>query len=177
MKELNINNEKVVIRKTDKSDAKALVEYMNYIGSESDFLSFGAGQFGMSAEQEEEYIETVLKKNNALSIIAEVNGKVVGNLTFNAGNRQRTEHTGEFGISVSKAYWGYGIGEEFIKYMINWSKGSGIIRKINLRTRSDNERAIKLYKKLGFTEEGIIKRDICISGKFYDSLLMGMLID
>ncbi len=177
MKELNINNENVIIRKTEKSDAKALVEYLSYVGGESDFLSFGAGQFGMSAEQEEEYIEAVLKKDNALSIIAEVNGKVVGNLNFNAGSRQRTEHTGEFGISISKAYWGYGIGEELIKYMINWSKGSGIIRKINLRTRSDNERAIKLYKKLGFTEEGTIKRDICISEKFYDSLLMGMLID
>jgi RimJ/RimL family protein N-acetyltransferase len=79
-------------------------------------------------------------------------------------------------VSVLKDYWGMGIGEELIRYLINWSRDSGI-RKINLRVRQDNLKAISLYKKLGFTEEGIVKRDSLIGGKFYDSLLMGLLID
>ena len=76
-----------------------------------------------------------------------------------------------------KEYWGNGIGEELIRFMIDWSKSSGVIRKINLRTRSDNTRGINLYKKAGFVEEGIITRDMQINGKFYDSLSMGMFID
>lgn len=177
MKEINVNDEKIIIRKANKSDAKALIEYLNVIGGESDFLTFGIGQFGRNTEWEEDFIENALKKQNALFIIAEVNGKVVGNLNFSGGLRQRTAHVGEFGVSILKEYWGNGIGEELIKYLISWSKSSGIIRKINLRVRTDNIRGINLYKKLGFLEEGIVKRDFLINEEFYDSLLMGLLIN
>ena len=177
MKEIIIKNKKVIIREADKTDAKALIEYLNVIGGESDFLTFGIGQFDKSIEQEQDFIENVLEKENALFIIAEVNGKIVGNLNFSGGPRQRTAHSGEFGVSVLKEYWGTGIGKELIEYLINWSKNSGIIRKINLRVRTDNTRGIHLYKKFGFLEEGIIKRDFLINGEFYDSLQMGLLID
>ncbi|MCY6483808.1 GNAT family protein [Clostridium aestuarii] len=177
MKEIKVKDEKIIIRKANKADAKALIEYLNVIGGESDFLTFAAGEFGRNVYEEEEFIENALKKENALFIIAEIHGKVVGNLNFSGGPRERNAHVGEFGVSVLKEYWGNGIGEELIKYLITWSKDSGIIRKINLRVRTDNALGIKLYKKLGFLEEGIVKRDFLINGKFYDSLLMGLLID
>lgn len=177
MKEIMINKERLIIRKASKSDAKALIDYLSIIGGESDFLTFGLGEFGRTVEQEEEFIENILTKSNALFIIAEANGKVVGNLNFSGGPRQRTAHIGEFGVSVLKEYWGNGIGEELIKYLIDWSKNSAIIRKINLKVRTDNARGIQLYKKLGFLEEGILKRDFLINSKFYDSVLMGLLIN
>lgn len=177
MKEIYIKDEKITIRKADKSDAKALIEYLNVIGGESDFLTFGIGQFEQSVKQEESFIENALKKENALFIIAEINGKLVGNLNFSGGPRERVAHVGEFGVSVLKEYWGNGIGEELIKYLINWSKNSEIIRKINLRVRTDNIAGIHLYKKFGFLEEGLVTRDFLINGKFYDSLLMGLAID
>lgn len=177
MKDIIVKNKKVIIREADNKDAKELIEYLNVIGGESDFLTFGTGEFNKSVEQEQDFIENVLENENALFIIAEVNGKIVGNLNFSGGPRKRTEHSGEFGVSVLKEYWGVGIGKELIEYLINWSKDSGIIRKINLRARTDNTRGIHLYKKLGFLEEGIIKRDFLINGEFYDSLQMGLLID
>ena len=177
MKEFNSKTDKFIIRKAVRSDAKELIEYLNIIGGESDFLTFGAGQFKKTVEQEEEFIADSLTKANALFIIAEINGKIVGNLNFSGGAKERTAHTGEFGISVLKEYWGNGIGEKLLKYLITWSKASGIIRKINLKVRTDNTKAISLYKKLGFSEEGLIKRDFLIDGKFYDCLSMGLSID
>ena len=177
MKECNSKTVKIIIRKAVKSDAEQLIRYLNIIGGESDFLTFGPGQFEKTVEQEEYYIQDISNKKNALCIVAEINEKIVGNLNFSGGPRERTAHTGEFGISVLKEYWGNGIGEELIKYLINWSKESGIIRKLNLRVRTDNTRGISLYKKFGFIEEGIIKRDFLINGQFYDSLKMGLEID
>lgn len=177
MEIMNKESEKLIIREANKFDAKALVDYINIIGGESDFLTFGAGEFGKSVKQEEEFIESVLQKKNAVVIIAEIDGKIVGNLGFSGGMRERLAHVGEFGVSVLKEYWGKSIGEELIKYLINWSKNSKIIRKINLRVRTDNTRGIKLYKKLGFLEEGTLKRDFLINGEFYDSLSMGLIID
>lgn len=177
MKEITVDDKKVIIRRAHKSDAKALIDYLNIIGGESDFLTFGTGQFERNIEQEEEFIVNTLRKNNALFIIAEVNGKIVGNLNFSGGSRQRNAHVGEFGVSVLREYWRNSIGEELIKYLINWSKDSAIIKKINLRVRNDNTRGIRLYKKLGFLEEGILKRDFLINGTFYNSILMGLLIN
>ncbi len=178
MKKIYVNDEKIIIRKASKLDAKELIEYLNIIGGESDFLTFGIDEFGRNVEEEEAFIENILKRENALFIIAEINGKVVGNLSFSGGPRERNMHIGEFGgVSILKKYWGNGIGKELVKYLINWSKNSGIIRKINLRVRNDNIRGIQLYRKLGFLEEGIIRRDFFINGEFYDSLLMGLLID
>jgi len=98
-------------------------------------------------------------------------------LNYSGGRRSRIEHTGEFGVTVKKDYWGLGIGRLIIESMIDWAKGTGIIRKINLRVRSDNERGIKLYASLGFKQEGLITRDMCVDGEFYDSVAMGLELD
>lgn len=177
MEKISINHKKIKIREAKKEDAKAIIEYVNIIAGQSDFLTFGAGEFDISIEDEEKVIENSLKKENKLFIIAEYEDEIIGNLNFSGGSRQRTAHTGEFGISVLEEYWGNKIGEELINYLITWGKESTIIRKINLRVRTDNERAISLYRKLGFIEEGILKRDFLIQNKFYDSLMMGLLLD
>jgi RimJ/RimL family protein N-acetyltransferase len=81
------------------------------------------------------------------------------------------------GISVRKKYWGLGIGSLLLKVIIEWAKGTQVIRKIDLLTRADNEKAMKLYEKYGFRKEGILTRDMCINGIFYDSVSMGLPID
>ncbi|GGL60927.1 GNAT family N-acetyltransferase [Sporolactobacillus putidus] len=122
-------------------------------------------------------IESVLSRENALFLIAESGGQIVGNLDFSGGSKSRTAHTGEFGISVLKDYWGEGIGKALVAELINWAHKNDVIRKINLRVRTDNARAIRLYKSFGFEEEGTIRRDFLIDGVFYDSLQMGLPID
>ncbi|MGO1368213.1 MAG: GNAT family N-acetyltransferase [Senegalia sp. (in: firmicutes)] len=112
-----------------------------------------------------------------LNIIALIDNKIVGNLTFRGGHRPRIRHTGEFGVSVLKKHWGLGIGKELVKYLINWAEDGDIVKKINLRVREDNENAIDLYKKLGFKKEGIIARDLYLNGKYYRSIQMGLELD
>lgn len=177
MKQLKVKGQQVIIRKAIKSDAKALVDYLGAIGAESDFLTFGKEGLDITVGQEEEFIESNAKKDNTLFIVAEINDKVIGNLSFSGGTRPRIRHVGELGVSVLKEYWGNGIGEELIIQLLKWAKATGIIKKINLRVRIDNIRGIYLYKKLGFVEEGIQKRDFYINGQYYDSLLMGVLVD
>ena len=171
------NGKSVVIREARGSDAIKLLEHVNTISSETDFLTFGQGEFIMSVEEEEKHLENTLRQNNAIFIIAEIDEKIVGCLNFTAGSRPRVAHTGEFGVSVLKEYWGNGIGAELIKQLIKWCKQSGSIRKINLIVRDDNFSAIHVYKKLGFTQEGIITRNLQINGIFYDALFMAYTID
>lgn len=169
--------ETLVIRHASKEDAQAIIDYVNIVGGESDNLTFGAGEFGMTVEQEESFLEKVNAQNNATYLIAEIDGKVVGTLSYSGGPRSRTAHTGEFGVSVLKVHWGKGIARALIEALIGWSRSTGVVRKLNLRVRSDNMVAISLYKNLGFIEHGVISREFQIDGIFYDSILMGIEID
>lgn len=169
--------DKVVIRRANKEDASNMVEYLKEIGGESDFLTFGKNELNVSVSDEGNFIDTLNKSKNSLPLVAEVNGKIVGNLNFSAGRNSKVRHVGEFGVSVLKDYWGNKIGNKLIEYLIKWSKDTGIIRKINLMVREDNTRAIRLYKKIGFVEEGILKREFLSEGKFYSGISMGFYVN
>lgn len=168
------NGQEMVIRSAVVKDAQTVIDYINTIAGESAFLTFGEGEFNVTLEREESIIKDSLIGDNKLFILAEVEGRVIGNLNFNGGYRNRTRHSGEFGVSVLKEYWNMGIGRELINYLIEWAKRSGIITKINLRVREDNLRAQKLYESLGFKTEGIITRDFLVDGKYYSSISMGL---
>lgn len=162
------------IRVASASDASKLINYLNTIASESDNLTFGPGEMNATIEQEQKFIEDANKTSNQLFIIAIIDGLVIGNLNFSGGKRPRVSHTGEFGVSVLKEYWGNGIAFELISYLITWAAEGGIITKLNLRVREDNKNAIKLYKKLGFKKEGLITRDFFIKGEYFNSYQMGL---
>lgn len=168
----------MIIRKARKTDAAAMINFLHQIAGESDYLTFGsADELHLTVEKEEKLFEDYFNRDNGLNLIAEYDGQIAGNLNFSGGTKKRTAHTGEFGISVRKDFWGMGIGKALIARLIEWSKESGVIRKINLRVRSDNARAIHLYKSFGFKEEGVITRDFLIDDVFYDSIQMGLFID
>jgi Acetyltransferases, including N-acetylases of ribosomal proteins len=167
----------IVIREATAEDADKLLEYIEKIASDTEFLTFGPGEFQLTRDQERDTLDSYSLRDNALYLVAEIDGTIVGSLNFSGGSRLRTAHTGEFGISVLKAYWGKHIGKVLLKTLIEWAHQFHIIRKINLRVREDNDRAIRLYTSLGFIQEGIIKRDLFIDGRFYSSVLMGLAIN
>ncbi|MBH8609036.1 GNAT family N-acetyltransferase [Thermoactinomyces sp. CICC 10521] len=166
-----------VIREGRADDAGRILSYIRKMAGESDFITFSPDEFCMSMEEERAFIEECANSRNHLFLIAEVEGEIAGNLVFRGGKYSRTAHAGEFGISVLKKYWGCSIGRSLLQYLIDWAKKSHVVRKINLRVRVDNERAIRLYERMGFAIEGRLKRDFYIGGKWFDSYLMGMSID
>ncbi|QTD39449.1 GNAT family N-acetyltransferase [Sporosarcina sp. Te-1] len=60
--------------------------------------------------------------------------------------------------------------------LIDRSKGNGLTKKITLVTRAYNERAIALYEKLGFQQEGIFRQDSYDGERYYDSLSMALFL-
>ena len=51
------------------------------------------------------------------------------------------------------------------------------VRKLNLRVRADNRRAIRLYQALGFSREGLSPRALCVRGRFFAEVMMGLCLD
>jgi RimJ/RimL family protein N-acetyltransferase len=106
-----------------------------------------------------------------------MNSKIVGLLDFSNGHRQRIAHTGEFGMSVEKSVRDQGIGSLLLQVLIDWAAQNETIEKIGLNVHSNNERAIALYKKMGFEIEGIRKRDLEYGdGQYVDTTVMGRFV-
>ena len=171
------NGQVLVIRPARREDAARISEYINQIGGESDFLTFGKGGFAVSDEREGDFIEELAGSDHELMLCAWIGDELAGHLVVTGSEKSRIRHVGEMGITVRKKYWGIRVGSELLKYLLKWAEASHVIRKINLRVRSDNERAIRLYQKAGFAEEGRISREILIDGIFYSCIQMGILID
>lgn len=169
------DNKKIIIKKADENDAEIFLNFFNIVGSETDFLGFGSEGPKITLENQKEIFKNSTEKN--FFLIAKINDKVIGSCSINTNEKRiRSLHLGELGIVISKEFWGLGIGEKLIIEAIKYSKKAGL-KKINLDTRFDNYKAIKLYKKIGFKEEGIITRGTFIDEKFYDILIMGLELD
>lgn len=164
----------LLIREAEGGDAGPVLEYLDLVSRETDFLTFGPGEFGLTQQEETAFLEKCRRAENCLYLLAFLEGAIVGVLTFEAGARPRVRHVGEFGISVSQEYWGIGIASSLIESLQEWAKKGNIIRKINLRVRADNRRAITLYERKGFIVEGTLKREIFLDGTYYDHLWMGL---
>ena len=165
------------IREAQEADASALLTYLNEVGGETDYLSFGAGEFKLSLAEEQASIRSHREIANQLFLVATVDERIVGVLTFEGGSRRRNAHAGEFGITVLQAYWNRGIGGRLLRALIEWAESSGVVRKINLHVGTANRRANALYQKHGFDVEGTVSRDMLIDGTFFDAYLMGRPID
>jgi RimJ/RimL family protein N-acetyltransferase len=171
------NGGSLLIREPVIDEAEKLIRYLKKVAKESDFLTIGPGEVKLSVDEEKEFIKKFKKSKNAIFLVAVADDEIVGVLTFSGGNKVRTRHAGDFGITVLKDYWGLGVGSILIETFLGWAKNTKIIRKIELRVDIANKRAISIYKKFGFRKEGKISRDSMINGKFRDVYIMGLEVD
>ncbi|WP_047986293.1 GNAT family N-acetyltransferase [Ornithinibacillus californiensis] len=74
-----------------------------------------------------------------------------------------------------KEYWGMGYGTEALKLLLDYAFLELNLHRVSLRVFSLNERAIHIYKKLGFVQEGVIREGLYRNGKWQDIITMGIL--
>lgn len=167
----------ITVRSAEVNDAAAALAYIRQVGGESDNLTFGAEELRITIMDKEYYLYTAAHTPNQLCLLAESEGRLCGMLNFRGGTRPRIHHQGDFGLTVLRQFWGLGVGKALLESLLSWARASGLIRKVNLTVRADNERAIALYTHMGFKVEGCVTRYFSIDGAFFDALFMGIAID
>ena len=70
---------------------------------------------------------------------------------------------------------GRGIGTQVTRMVLDYAFQVKMYHKVFLRVLEFNERAIKLYKKCGFTIEGLDREGAYIDGEFHTDIYMGLL--
>ncbi len=167
----------IAIRSPTKQDAAEVLQLAKNVIVEEIYQLTTAAEFNMTVDAEEKWIESHKANPNHIILIAEINSKIIGMLDFANGCRQRIAHTGEFGMSVELSVRNQGIGSLLMQALIEWAGENKTIERIGLSVHSNNERAIALYKKMGFKVEGVRKRDLKYGDDQYvDTVVMGRFV-
>jgi RimJ/RimL family protein N-acetyltransferase len=72
---------------------------------------------------------------------------------------------------------GKGVADEASRLLLRFAFHTLGLHRIFLQVDAINERAIRLYQRLGFREEGVLKQASFVDGRFVDRILYAMLAD
>ncbi|MBX9971934.1 GNAT family N-acetyltransferase [Cytobacillus firmus] len=167
-----MGEQELQIRTADKSDAEAILAHCRQAFGETDFLMTGADEFNLTIEEEEAWIEQSIRTGD-LILLAEVHNEVIGMLNFRRSKSKKVNHLGYFGITIQEKHCNQGLGSKMMEQFLKWAQDEPGLEKVCLEVFAYNQRAIHLYKRFGFQEEGRkikhIKRN---DGSYADELMM-----
>ena len=112
----------------------------------------------------------------AYSLVACVADEIIGNADlFTAPNRPRRRHVGQVGMAVRDDWQGKGAGSALMQAALNLADNWLNLERIELEVYVDNEPAVRLYRKFGFTVEGTLIRYAYRDGQYVDVYAMARL--
>lgn len=165
--------QRLVVREASQNDANALLGFLPMAFEETDSLLMTREEFDKTLQEQVDLLGTLAASKTQLALVAYIDDKLVGLLTFTGRDLERVRHAGEVGLIVSRDNWGKGVGKSMMNALHIWANKNPLISKIDLRVRLSNRRAINLYESLGYQIEGWIRRAVKIGDEYDDHYWMG----
>ncbi|MDR6982962.1 putative acetyltransferase [Rheinheimera pacifica] len=106
------------------------------------------------------------------NLVAEVEGKVIGQLGLQVCQSPRRRHVAELGMGVSEEYQGQGIGSALLRSALEMADNWLNIRRMELTVYTSNEAAIALYERFGFEVEAELTDFAFQYGNYVNALCM-----
>ena len=148
------NGQEALLRNGDAPDGAAVFETFNKTHEETDYLLSYPDENSFDPEQEACFLEEKTKSPNEIEIVAIVGDTFAGMAGIEAvGAKDKVRHRAELGISILKEYWGLGLGKALTEACILCAKEAGF-EQLELNAVAENDRALALYRSLGFEEFG-----------------------
>jgi RimJ/RimL family protein N-acetyltransferase len=83
----------------------------------------------------------------------------------------------ELSLLVDADCWGQGFGSDMLETIVEACFGGWGVHRIGVRVEEGNERALALYRHLGFKQEGQLRQAAFRDGRHGDVLLFSLLAD
>ena len=110
------------------------------------------------------------------SLVACVDGEVVGELSLWTHDNPRLKHAGSIGMAVRDDRRGEGIGTALMRAALDLADNWLNLTRIELHVYTDNEAGIALYRKFGFEIEGTHRRFAFRGGGYADAYSMARIL-
>ena len=154
------------------SDAAAALEYMKITSGETPFLLRSPEEITLTLSEEEKYLSRYPSDPGAVMILCFVDGVLAGNCQIVRKTKLKNNHRATVAIALLKKFWNLGIGTAMFEEMIAIAESWGILQ-LELEVIEGNERAMGLYRKMGFEIVSHVPNAIRMSdGSFVREFLM-----
>ncbi|KAL1725843.1 acyl-CoA N-acyltransferase [Schizophyllum commune] len=107
--------------------------------------------------------------------VVDLDGQAVGNVELHGG--QNKNRDGGLAIVLHESIRGKGHGTEIVRWVVDYAFLQLGLHRVSLSVMGDNPRALALYNKVGFVEEGRKRKGIWQDGDWVDMIDMGILYD
>lgn len=128
-----------------------------------------------SVELQREWLARAIASTDSGTIrlmIDNLDGATVGWTTLHSGDQKNG--TFSFGVAVYPDYRGQGCALDAVRTLLKYGFWEQRYQKCNSACIASNAASIRLHEKLGFVEEGRIRRNSFCNGAYHDELLFGL---
>lgn len=170
-----IQGDLVRLRAIEPSDAPRMHRWVND-REVTRFLE--TGRYPVSLVSEQAWAERAAQASGFSDLLLAVETRADGLHIGNCGIHDASpEHRkGTLGIVIGeKEYWGRGYGTDAVRCLLRLAFQRMNLHRVELTVLDLNERARACYRKCGFVEEGRLRQDRFVDGRYVDTIVMGIL--
>jgi RimJ/RimL family protein N-acetyltransferase len=102
-------------------------------------------------------------------------GELIGVCSLEQVNTRA--RTAWLGIWIAKGHWDRGYGTDALGLLCRFAFREMNLQRVSLAVYETNPRARRAYEKVGFKEEGRLRRAHFVGGRHVDTLIMGLLAE
>jgi ribosomal-protein-alanine N-acetyltransferase len=163
---------KIYLRPLEREDAKQCAGWFNHPEILRTLLAYRP----VNLRAEEEFIDKALQSEHdlVLGIALQGSDRLIGGTGLHQMDF-RSRHA-SFGITIGeKEEWGKGYGTEATRLMVGHAFETLNLNRVWLHVYEYNQRGIRVYERVGFRKEGVLRQDTYREGRYWDTIVMGIL--
>lgn len=165
----------IILRELGKLDAMDLLNYLSHDEVNRFINEEDTPRSLREAEGEVHYWSSLYRMRRSIywAIARKDTNKVIGTCGFNIWSR--THDRAEISYDLDHHYWRQGLMTSVLRLIIKYGFEHMKLKRIQATVVPDNKGSIKVLKKLGFKDEGLLRKYNCLRGKYCDSRMMAIL--
>ena len=156
------------VRRDDIQDAAGVAEVLNSVIAEGRYTAL-TGHWTPEAEQS--FLQSLRPRSEVF--VAEMAGRIVGFQVIEpfVSYTSTMNHVAHFGTYVRADHRGCGIGRKLAEATLSFARKQGY-EKVVIYVMAGNDLGLAYYRKLGFEEKGVLRRQTKIDGIYHDEVFM-----
>jgi len=168
-----ITGHQVVLKKVTIEDANQ--EYLAWLNDPHVTKELETVSNPYTMEMLIAYVKGVLSSSNTQMFIVYDKATSIKIGTGKIHNISEKHGTCNLGLMIGDTnFWGKGYGQEAYRLLINFAFTELHIRKISEAANVTNAASIAMCKKMGFQEEGVLKKQVFSNGEYQDKVILGL---
>lgn len=137
------------------ADAAELVAHMRRCAGETPYLTRYPDEVTLTEGEEAAFLAEMRAAPRELLLAARLCGALIASASLRCiQDRDKVRHRAALGISVAESCWGLGLGTALMTALQSFAKSAGY-EQVELEFVEGNDRARRLYERLGFVLYGV----------------------